>query len=209
MSFLLSHRSLETILHTGPLQTAAWFTPMAVGGLALAVGGGFVLHRLPSRILMIVSGIGFLVSVLLFAVMPEQSAAGMPTRTFLFWAYVFPAMVAGTTGIDITFNVTNVYITTAMPRRLQGAASGLINSILFLGISFWLGVGELAISVTIELSPRGSVSLLQQYRIGMWTGVALAALSLCATATVRMGQASAALTADEKERLESEQEMVT
>jgi hypothetical protein len=160
-----------------------------------------VLHIVPNRILMIISGLGSLVSVLLFAIQPEQTADG-PSTSYLYWAYIFPAMICGTIGVDITFNVSNVFITTAMPRRLQAAAGGLINSLLYFGMAFWLGIADLAVSTTLRT--RGgddSLSLREQYLIGFWMGFGLAALSLCLTVTIRMGQASAEMTADEKARL--------
>lgn len=198
-------RSIESVLHVGPLLTAAWFTPLAVGGMMLAIGGGLALHLLSGRMLMIVSGVGFLLSVLLFSLIPVQSASD--SKTFIYWAYVFPAMICGTIGVDITFNVTNVFITTAMPRRLQGAAGGLINSLLYLGIAFWLGIGELAVSATVQARPDAQMNLRDQYRIGFWVGVGLAAVSLCLTVTIRLGQAAAELTADEKAMLDrSEQQ---
>jgi TRAP-type C4-dicarboxylate transport system permease small subunit len=186
---------------------------MAAGGLILAVTGGFVLHLLPSRVLMITSGVGFLLSVLFFAIMPAQTTSTSgndgpsPSNNFLFWAYVFPSMLCATIGIDITFNVTNIFITTAMPRRLQATASGLINNLLYLGVSFWLGIGELAVSATMQTrgGDGGSgMTLRDQYRIGFWTGVGLAAVALCVTATIKMAQASADMTADEKAELAME-----
>lgn len=108
-------------------------------------------------------------------------------------------MICGTIGVDITFNITNVFITTAMPRRLQSTASGVINSLLYLGMAFWLGVGELAVSTTVRNGGgEDEVGLDDQYRIGFWTGVGLAGVALLLAATVRMGKASAAMTADEK-----------
>lgn len=169
----------------------------------LAICGGLVLHLLPNRLLLIISQVGFLVSVLLFALIPNRTDAGEPSITFLYWAYVFPAMICGTIGVDITFNITNVFITTAMPRRLQSTAGGVINSLLYLGMAFWLGVGELAVSTTVEMREE-EVSLVDQYRIGFWTAVGLAAVALLLSATVRMGKASAALTADEKADIQGE-----
>ncbi|KAH7310465.1 major facilitator superfamily domain-containing protein [Stachybotrys elegans] len=191
----------ERVLHTTPLQTAAWFTPLAVGGMCLAICGGLVLHILSGRMLMIISGMGFLISVLLFALLPEQTG-NSPSTSFLYWAYVFPAMLCGTIGVDITFNVTNVFITTSMPYRLQAAAGALINSLLYLGIAFWLGVGEMAVATTVNSRPEGSMTLREQYQIGFWVGVGLAVLSVCLMVTVRLGRASAELTADEKAQLE-------
>ncbi|KND87505.1 Drug resistance protein [Tolypocladium ophioglossoides CBS 100239] len=202
---------IETVMHTPPILTAAWFTPMAVGGMFLAIGGGFILHIVPNRILMIASCLGFLLASLLFALIPDPASGGRST-SFLYWAYIFPAMLGGTIGVDITFNVTNVFITTAMPRRHQAAASGLINSLLYLGIAFWLGIAELAVSAAVVArgggegagAGAGALEPRAQYQIGFWTGVALSALSLCLTVTVRMGQAEAAMTADEKAELARE-----
>ncbi|KAI0130264.1 major facilitator superfamily domain-containing protein [Xylariales sp. AK1849] len=187
---------LETVLHTTPLQTAAWFTPLAVGGLFLALTGGLVLHLISGRILMIISGFGFLLSTLLFALIPDQPPSGELSSTFLYWAYVFPAMLGGTIGVDITYNVTTVFITTSMPSRLQATAGALINSVLYLGMAFWLGVGELAVSQTLE--HKGDMSLSEQYLIGFWTGTALAGVSLCLVVTIRLKSAAADMTADEK-----------
>lgn len=190
-------------MRIGPLLAAAWFTPLAVGGMFLAICGGFLLHILPNRILMIISELGFFLSVLLFALIPKRSSDGDPSISFLYWAYVFPAMICGTIGIDITFNVSNVFITTAMPQRLQSTAGGLINSVLYLGLAFWLGIGEMAVSTAVQYKGAENVDKDQQFRIGFWTGVALAALAFVLLITVRMGKASAALTADEKAELET------
>lgn len=207
---LIPTHSLETVLHTTPLQTAAWFTPMALGGIFLALMGGLVLHLIPGRILMIISGLGFLLSMLLVALLPDQSDDGTPSTSFLYWAYVFPAMLCSTIGVDITFNVTNVFITTSMPARLQATAGALINTLLYLGIAFWLGVGELAVSQAKEARERegggeeNSLTPREQYKIAFWLGVGLAALTLILFSTLRIGQASSDMTADEKAQLAEE-----
>jgi hypothetical protein len=202
----LTRCRLQTVLHTTPLQTAAWFTPLAVGGMFLAITGGLVLHLLSGRILLIISGLGYLISVLLFALMPARSSTGEPSLSFLYWAYVFPSMLCGTIGVDILYNVTNIFITTAMPARLQATAGALINSLLYLGMAFWLGIGELAVWTTVEHSGgEEDVSLREQYQIGFWLAVGLAGLALSLNATINLGEAAAALTADEKEKARVEQ----
>ncbi|KAK6077625.1 major facilitator superfamily transporter [Seiridium cupressi] len=204
-----SSYQLQTVLKTTPLQTAAWFTPLAVGGMFLAIMGGLVLHLLSGRILLIISGLGYLISVLLFALMPPQSESGEPSLSHLYWAYVFPAMICGTIGVDILYNVTNVFITTAMPCRLQATAGALINSLLYLGMAFWLGIGELAVSTTVDYRGEENISLREQYQIGFWVAVGLAGVALSLNATINLGEAAAEMTADEKEkekaRLEQDQ----
>ncbi|KAI0912730.1 major facilitator superfamily-domain-containing protein [Ustulina deusta] len=194
---------VETVLHTTPIQTAAWFIPFAGGGFALALTGGFVLHILSGRILMIASSIGYMLCCLLFALLPKQSN-NEPSTSFLYWAYVFPAMLAGTIGVDIAFNVTNVYITTAMPRRLQATAGALINSTLYLGIAFWLGIGDLAISTSVQNHNTESLGPREQYQIAFWTGVGLAVVSFFLIVTINFGRAEAQMTADEKAALDSD-----
>lgn len=54
------------------LVTTAWFAPMAVRGLVLATVGGFTLHLLSGKVLFVASGIGYVVGVLLFALIPER-----------------------------------------------------------------------------------------------------------------------------------------
>ncbi|TWU71996.1 hypothetical protein ED733_003117 [Metarhizium rileyi] len=194
---------IETVMQIKPILTAAWFTPLAVGGMMLAIAGGLVLHLISNKMLMIISSLGFLLSVLLFALIPDSETSGKST-SFIYWAYIFPAMIAGTIGVDITFNVTNIFITTAMPRRHQAAAGGVINSLLYLGIAFWLGIAELAISVTVQ--SRGGhdkVEPREQYQIGFWTALGLAVAALCIVITIKMGSAEASMTADEKAEMAS------
>ncbi|KAF3069318.1 Drug resistance protein [Trichoderma lentiforme] len=188
---------IETVLNTTPILTAAWFTPLAIGGVCLAVCGGFVMHMISNRILMMISSVGFLLSVLLFAIIPNR-VDGHPSTGFLYWAYIFPAMLCGTIGVDITYNVTNVFITTSMPRRLQATAGGLINTLLYLGLAFWLGIAEMAVSEADRRKLPEGLSLRQQYKIGFWIGVAMAGLSLILVLTIKIDKAAAELTADEK-----------
>ncbi|RSL85273.1 hypothetical protein CEP52_016203 [Fusarium oligoseptatum] len=189
---------IEEVLKVSPLQTAVWFAPLPSLGLVLALISGFILHLVPGRIMMIISGLGFLASVLLFALMPETS--GSKWRAY--WSYVFPAMLCSTIGVDIVFNVTNVFITTSQPRRLQAVAGALCNSLLYLGIAFWLGVSELAVSAAKEVRRIDKMDRRQQNQIGFWTATGLASVSLILVFTIKLGQATAELTADEKIELQ-------
>ncbi len=189
--------SLGNVLHASPILSAAWYTPLFLGGLFLAIIGGMVLHLLSNQILLILSSLGFLFCVLLFAIMPIDSGQSSST---LYWMYIFPAMCCATLGIDLSFNVTNVFLTTALSKRDQAVVGGVTNCLIYIGSSFCLGCSDLLISSMQKI--RGSrLSLAQQYRIGFWLGVGLAGVSLMLTVTMRLGSASAELTADEKEEL--------
>jgi hypothetical protein len=180
------------------MLTAAWFIPLAAGGFFLAIVGGFVLHLISGRLLLIISGLGFLGSNVLFALIPDTEES----NSFLYWAFVFPAMLLATIGVDIAFSVTNVFITTSLPSHLQAVAGALITSLLYLGMAFWLGIGEMAVSVHKDIRGAENVSARSQYQIGFWTGAGLAVVSLLMFVTIKMESAKADLTADEKAQRE-------
>ena len=163
---------------------------MATGGLVLSLTGGLLLHLLPGTVLLVISGIGYTVSVLLFAIIPSSPN---------YWAYVFPAMLCATLGIDITYNVTNIFITTSMPQSRQGLAGALINSTLFLGISFFLGFADIAATGTAHLGMK------QSYKVVFWFAVACSVIPLVLIVLfIRINKAKSELTADEKAELHRE-----
>ena len=182
--------SIERILEKAPLQTTAFYVPMVVGGLFLATAGGSMLHLLPGTLLLIISGIGYIICVLLFAIMPDRPS---------YWAYIFPAMICATIGVDITYSVSNIFITTSMPQRRQGLAGALINSTVFLGISVFLGIADIAATATAHLGLKKS------YKVACWFGVGCAGVSLLLlVGFVKVDRAKSDLTADEKAKLEAE-----
>jgi MFS family permease len=181
---------LEEVVGNGPLLTAAWFTPMCVGGLILSTVGGLVLHVLPGRILLLISGVAYILSTLLFAILPEH---------FNYWAYIFPAMICATLGIDVTYNVSNIFITTSLPKARQGLAGAFMNSLLFLGIAFFLSFADLAVSETEGRGQRES------YKVAFWLATALSGAGLVIMFFgVKIGKASSDLTNEEKEDLANE-----
>ncbi|KAL4807911.1 major facilitator superfamily-domain-containing protein [Aspergillus unguis] len=178
---------IQNILGHNSLISAAWFAPMAAGGFLLASIGGLFLHHLPGKILLLVSGIGYLVSMLLFAIIPENPN---------YWAYVFPAMVCATIGVDISYSVSNIFITTNLPQNRQGAAGAIINTIVYVGISFFLGMADLTVAQTEDLGQKGS------YKAAFWFGVACSGVAVGMLLLVRVGKAQSDLTVDERIQLE-------
>lgn len=202
---------MTDIMGGTPLQLVAWFTPMALLGCILATAGGFILHLIPGTGLVILSGVASIIAPLLFALMPQGGN---------YFAWVFPSMICATIGIDISFGVTNIFvcfwkhmvkkslaiatlthslqITTQMPLRRQGLAGALINSILHLGIAFFLGFADVTAQETSTLGKKDS------YKAVFWYEVACAGVSLAILVLfVKIRRAKSDLTADE--RAEAEQ----
>ena len=180
---------MENVMGASPLQVVAWYVPMALGGCVIATFGGFVLHLLPGTILIIVSGISWIVAPLLFAIAPQNA---------LYWAYIFPSMICATVGIDITFNVANIFITTSLPRKQQGLAGAVIMLLLHLGIAVMLGFADIVNTYTVlRLGMRRS------YHAVFWFEVACASAALVILVLfVKIKKAESELTVDERAELE-------
>ncbi|KAH7247941.1 major facilitator superfamily domain-containing protein [Fusarium solani] len=178
---------IELVLHKSPLTTAIWYIPLFAGGLLIGTVGGFTLHFLPGRLLLFISCLANATSMLLFALMPENPN---------YWAWVFPSMVCCTMGIDITFTVSNIFLTTNMPSHRQGLAGALINSILFLGISFFLGIADIAVGQTAHLGLR------QSYKVAFWMAFGVASVPLLFLPFLKIGSAKSDLTLEERQKLE-------
>lgn len=181
----------QNIMGATPLQVVAWYVPMVLGGLALSTIGGFVLHLVPGRALLIFSGFGWIGASLLLALVPVGGN---------YWAYILPAMIFATVGIDITFNIATIFITTQLPSERQGLGGGLINSVLQLGVAFCLGLTDIIQSNTVPYQ-----GLRRSYKNTFWFGVAAGTASLLLMVLfVKIPKAKSDLTADEKRELERE-----
>lgn len=153
------------------MQLVAWYTPMAIGGVILATCGGLLLHIVPAKILMILTGLAIITDALLFALAPADAN---------YWAWVsltpfslqpppplcpaafktchlglteddhqiFPAMLAATVAIDLIFNVANIFLSTQLPARQQGLAGALSNFLLQLSVAVLLAGAEVVVHAT-------------------------------------------------------------
>lgn len=77
-------------------------------------------------------------AVLFFALMPEEPN---------YWAWVMPAMLFEATCVDVVWIVSNVFLTTSLPKNRQGLAGALINVSVYLGSAFFLALADVASGV--------------------------------------------------------------
>lgn len=125
------------------------------------------------------------------------------SNTFLSWAFIYPAIILAIVGLDITLNITSSVITTSLPNHLQAVGSLLITSLLYLGMTFWLGVVEMATSAQKDIKGAKNLDATRQCQIGFWTGNGLALVFI----TVKIQSAEADLTADEKAQRDWERDV--
>ncbi|KAK2746333.1 hypothetical protein FQN57_003215 [Myotisia sp. PD_48] len=177
------------IMNASPMQVVVWCVPMVVGGFVFPMAVGICLHLVSGTILLAVSGLGWIAANVLFAVMPDNAS---------YWPYVFPAMICATLGIDVTYNITNIFITTNQPKHRQGLAGALINSVLHLSIAVLLGIADIAQVSTLHRGRKES------YQVVFWFCVACAASAfVIMVGFVRVTPAKSEMTVDEKKRQEA------
>jgi MFS family permease len=174
-------RYFEAAMRATTLQVAAWFTPMVIAGLGLTSAGALY-HLISGTGLLVLSGVGWIISVLLLAVIPIGGN---------YWAFIFPSMVCSTIGIDLTFNIANIFITTNVPSAGQGAAGALIWSLSNFGVALLLGFADIIDSKAKD-DVRGQKSV-------FWYSVICTVVALSIVICfVRVKSARAEMTMDEK-----------
>jgi MFS family permease len=186
LSVFLLHASqyMEQSMGASTLQTVAWYTPMAAGGCIISIFGGYVLHLLSGTILLIIAGSAWIIAPLLFAIAPIDAN---------YWAYIFPSMVCATIGIDITFNVCNIYITTSTPHNQQGFAGAIVAFLLHFGGTTCLAMADIVKWNTQPLGERKSCQAV------FWLEVGCAAMAtIILVVFVRVGEAKSDLTVEER-----------
>jgi uncharacterized membrane protein len=102
-------------------------------------------------------------------------------------------MIGSTIGIDIAYNVSNVFITTNIPLRHQGAAGALINSLFFFPVSLFLGVADV---VSAEYASQGRRT---GYKAAFWFATGCAAVALVLFCLIDPGKAVSQMRAEDKE----------
>lgn len=151
---------------------------------------GFILHLVPGKVLLIISGLGALGSQLLIAFIPSPQAS--------YWAWVFPATILSTIGIDVSTILMTVFVTTMVPISQQGLAGGVVNSVLQLGVAFVLGLTDILQTATVD-----EMGLAESYKNTFWFEVGVAALALIIMMMVwgKVPKATSELSLEEKEEL--------
>lgn len=152
----------------------------------LAMTSGFILHILPGQALLLMTATCKILAVLFFALIPDEPS---------YWAWVFPAMLAEAACTDVLWTVSNVFLTSSLPRHRQGLAGALINVSLFIGGAFFLAVADVARSSFAN----AGLDLKGQYKGLFWVGVGFASVALVICCFLRIGKADCSGSTEEED----------
>jgi hypothetical protein len=148
-----------------PLLASAQFSVVAVSGMIAALVTGFVLSRIRASTVMLIAMTAFAVGGALLATVPVGQ---------VYWAQVFVGLIVLPWGMDMSFPAGSILLSRAMPKRHQGLAASLVNTVVNYSISIGLGFAG-----TVEYNVNsGGTDILQGYRGAWYTGVGLAGLGI-------------------------------
>lgn len=126
--------------------------------------------------LLIIAGTTFIIAPLLFAIAPSDAN---------YWAYIFPSMICATVGIDISFNVCNIYITTSIPHNQQGFAGAIVAFLFHVG-----GTSCLTLASILKEKTQQSLGERKSCQAVFWLEVGCTAVAtIVLVAFVRIGEA--------------------
>ena len=126
------------------ITLSLWYTPMAVGGILFCAIGSSLLHIVPIKLLLILSGLAWIGAPLVFAVGPIP---------LTYWSEVLPSMICSTLGIDLTFTIAAIFLSSSQPLKLQGVAGAVSSILVNLAMSF-----SLPISLIVKEAATAHVS---------------------------------------------------
>jgi hypothetical protein len=104
---------------------------MAVGGIMFCLISSTLLHIVPIKLLLIISGLAWIGAPLVFAVGPVPLA---------YWSEVLPSMICGTLGVDLTFTIAAIFLSSSQPLKFQGVAGAVSSIFVNLAMSFSLPI---------------------------------------------------------------------
>ncbi|KIW72883.1 hypothetical protein PV04_01044 [Phialophora macrospora] len=136
------------------LLSTAQLSPTSIAGCIAAITTGFLIAKIQSGWIMLISMSAFLTGNILLGTMPVRQT---------YWAQTFVATLVTPWGMDMSFPSGNIVLSDHMPPEHQGLAASLINTVINYSISIGLGMAG-----TVETYVNsGGREPLQGYR-GAW-----------------------------------------
>ncbi|KAG9843312.1 MFS general substrate transporter, partial [Aureobasidium melanogenum] len=154
------------------IRMAWWCAPLAVGGILCGLVSGRLIHHGSPTWTLVVSGVAWVAAPLLLA---------LGSTSMGYWPFVFPAMVCATVGVDITYNIANLVLSSLSPLRWQGLAGAVNSTTVNLGIAFSLAITQVIQTATEGKDPSFD-DRLRGHRNCYLFAAASAAIGLAVTA---------------------------
>ncbi|KAF2084390.1 putative transporter [Saccharata proteae CBS 121410] len=137
---------MQNIHHYSALMVAVHLLPMVIGGIIVNIIAGLIMHLVSNKLLMLIGSCSFALSALLLSLQSTDSS---------YWAFTFPALLLAVVGADLEFNVTNMYVMSALEKGQQSMSGGIYQTVTKLCVTIGLGLST-AIFDAVQKEPARS-----------------------------------------------------
>ena len=163
-----------------PLLATAHASPVVISGAVAAILTGALMHRMGPPLVMLCALLAFLTGIILIATMPVDQ---------IYWAQTFVTMIVTPFGMDMSFPAGTLILSDAVPRRHQGIAASLVNTVVNYSISLAIGFAG-TVEVNVNNGGRNDADILRGFRGAMYLGIGIATLgvALCVAFLIKTWQ---------------------
>ncbi|KAF5367005.1 hypothetical protein D9758_003849 [Tetrapyrgos nigripes] len=161
-----------------PIETSVRFIPMVIAGIIANLGGGLLMSRVPSQILVLSGLSGTIAASIIFALIDVNSS---------YWKAAFWVMVL-VVGVDIAYPIGNMHLATSFDEDSQALAGGIFSVTTRLATSIGIAItSSISTAITQRYATKHGLSsesspeaLMAGYRAAAWTvlGAAVVAFGI-------------------------------
>lgn len=164
--FFYSWQFFEVLRGASPLLATAYVSPVTVSGGIAAITTGWLLGKYRPAVAMVIALSAFTIGMILFMTAPVDQT---------YWTQTFIGGIIIPWGMDMSFPAATIILSDAVPKKHQGIAASLVNTVVNYSIS--LGIG-FAGTVEVQVNNGGLTpeDILKGYRGAYYVGAGLAAL---------------------------------
>ncbi|KAI8960424.1 major facilitator superfamily-domain-containing protein [Daldinia sp. FL1419] len=166
--FFYSWEFLLVLRRIPPLLATAMFVPTVIAGVFAALFTGYSLHRLKPPMTMTIALACFTIGIIILATCPVDQ---------IYWGQFFVSGIIMPWGMDMSFPAGTLILSDAVPRKHQGIAASLVNTVVNYSISLGLGFAG-TVETQVNKGGETPADILKGYRGAYYMGIGLASLGL-------------------------------
>ncbi|KAK6949825.1 hypothetical protein Daesc_008146 [Daldinia eschscholtzii] len=166
--FFYSWEFLLVLRKIPPLLATAMFAPTVLSGILAALFTGYTLHRLRPPIVMTMALVFFTTGITILATCPVEQ---------VYWGQFFVSGIIMPWGMDMSFPAGTLILSDAVPRKHQGIAASLVNTVVNYSISLGLGFAG-TVETQVNKGGETPADILKGYRGAYYMGIGLASLGV-------------------------------
>ncbi|KAK0759473.1 hypothetical protein N5P37_007661 [Trichoderma harzianum] len=152
---------LQEFHHRPALTVAVDLLPQVISALISNVVAANILHRVNNSLIMAFGAAMYFVANLLLAVQSPRAP---------YWAFIFPSLLTNVMGLDLQFNIANMYVMQSLPSHQQSLAGGIFNMFIRLGTTIIFGMSTVVYSL-VKNTVEGQDDAFKSYRSAFYVSL--------------------------------------